>query len=106
MGAGILWFENHPRTSRIKPFVDLGSRATGKSIGRVTFTINCTGASETEAALFEEDLGAPLLVRSHTYFADDESVLYCGTVTFLGDHYSFRFETSRRQFRMDTKLEH
>jgi GntR family transcriptional regulator len=61
-------------------------------VTRIQFVVSSLPASRSEARLLKTKIGAPLLVREHTYFASEDRPVLAGTVVFRGDLYRFRFE--------------
>ncbi len=69
-------------------------------VTRIQFAVSSVPASRAEARLLKTDIGAPLLVREHTYFALEDRPVLAGTVLFRGDLYRFRFEIGADGFHL------
>lgn len=69
-------------------------------VARMQFVVSSVPASRAEARLLKTQIGAPLLVREHTYFASEDRPVLAGTVLFRGDLYRFRFEIGVDGFRL------
>ncbi len=67
-------------------------------VTRIQFVVSSIPASRSEASLLQTRVGAPLLVREHTYFALGDRPVLAGTVLFRGDLYRFRFEIGMDSF--------
>ncbi len=69
-------------------------------VTRIQYVVSSVAASRTEARLLKTRVGAPLLVREHTFFTPDDRPVLAGTVLFVGDLYRFRFEIGDDELRL------
>ena len=70
-----------------QPLVPAVRRILGKSRTRLSLRVTASAARRTEARLLGTKVGAPVLVREHTWYFDPEGPLQYGKSIFRGDRY-------------------
>jgi len=70
-----------------QPLVPAVRRILGKSRTRLSLRVTASAARRTEARLLGTKVGAPVLVREHTWHFDPEGPLQYGKSIFRGDRY-------------------
>lgn len=74
---------------------DLIEKGLGLRIGRIDAALRAVVATKEQAAQLNVAEGAPLLVRSHTLFSDNESIILHGE-SFYVEPFSFRYTATVR----------
>ncbi|MFY0595261.1 MAG: GntR family transcriptional regulator [Cognatishimia sp.] len=74
---------------------DLIEKGLGLKIGRIDAALRAVVASKEQSMQMNVAEGAPLLVRSHTLFSDDESIILHGE-SFYVEPFSFRYTATVR----------
>ncbi len=74
---------------------ELIEQGLGLRIGRIDAALRAVVATDDQAELMNIATGAPLLVRSHTLFTEDESVILHGE-SFYVEPFSFRYTATVR----------
>jgi len=70
-----------------QPLVPALRRILGKSRTRLSLTVTASTARQKEARVLETRVGAPVLVREHTWYFDPEGPMQYGKSVFRGDRY-------------------
>ena len=76
------------------PALDLLQRLAGQKPGRLDIEVSSIAASKDLARLLGVKAGVPLLLRRTTFLSESGQALMHGTVTFLAEHYKFRFSVN------------
>jgi GntR family transcriptional regulator len=76
------------------PVLALLHNLTGRKPGRQDIEVSSAGADPALAKALHVKRGAPLLLRTTTFRDAGGQALLHGTVTFLAEHYRFRFSVS------------
>lgn len=76
---------------------DLIEKGLGLHIARIDAALRAVVATKEQAAQMNIVAGAPLLVRSHTLYCDDERVILHGE-SFYVEPFSFRYTATVREF--------
>jgi GntR family transcriptional regulator len=70
-----------------QPLVPAVRRILGKARTKLALRVTASSASKLEAKLLETKVGAPVLVREHTWYFDPEGPMQYGKSIFRGDRY-------------------
>jgi GntR family transcriptional regulator len=70
-----------------QPLVPALRRILGKSRTRLSVTVTASTARKKDARVLETKLGAPVLVREHTWYFEPEGPMQYGKSIFRGDRY-------------------
>jgi len=62
-------------------------RILGKARTKLALRVTASSARKREAKLLETKVGAPVLVREHTWYFDPEGPMQYGESIFRGDRY-------------------
>jgi DNA-binding GntR family transcriptional regulator len=77
-----------------QPIISLLERIVGKPPGWLDIEVSSAVADRTMARTLQVRTGVPTLMRQTTFFAPNGKPLMHGTVTFLAEHYRFRFRVN------------
>jgi GntR family transcriptional regulator len=70
-----------------QPLVPALRRILGKPRTRLSLNVTASTAHRKEARVLETKVGAPVLVREHTWYYEPEGPMQCGKSIFRGDRY-------------------
>jgi GntR family transcriptional regulator len=70
-----------------QPLVPALRRILGKSRTRLSLTVTASMARKKDARVLETKVGAPVLVREHTWYFEPEGPMQYGKSIFRGDRY-------------------
>ena len=70
-----------------QPLVPAVRRILGKARTKLALRVTASSARKQEAKLLETKVGAPVLVREHTWYFDPEGPMQYGKSIFRGDRY-------------------
>lgn len=74
-----------------QPALHLLQRLAGQKPGRLDIEVSSIAAGKDLARLLRVKAGVPLLLRKTTFLSESGQPLMHGIVTFLAEHYKFRF---------------
>jgi GntR family transcriptional regulator len=74
-----------------QPVLKLIRDLDGRKPGKLEIEVSSTVAAKDMARLLKVRIGAPLLLRNTVFLTEAGEPLMQGTVTFLAEHYKFRF---------------
>jgi GntR family transcriptional regulator len=75
-----------------QPLVPAVRRILGKPRTKLALRVTASDARKREAKLLETKIGAPVLVREHTWYYDPEGPMQYGKSIFRGDRYQMAVE--------------
>lgn len=77
-----------------RPILDLIRHLDGRKPGKLDMEVSSTLAGKEIAHLLKVKAGVPLLLRKTTFLTETGEPIMQGTVTFLAEHYKFRFSVN------------
>ena len=75
-----------------QPLVPAVRRILGKARTKLALRVTASSARKQEAELLETKVGAPVLVREHTWYFDPEGPMQYGKSIFRGDRYQMAID--------------
>jgi GntR family transcriptional regulator len=76
-----------PEEIHNQPLVPAVRRILGKARTRLSLRVTASAARRNEARVLETKVGAPVLVREHTWYFEPEGPMQYGKSVFRGDRY-------------------
>ncbi|MFB3820384.1 MAG: GntR family transcriptional regulator [Candidatus Methylomirabilales bacterium] len=82
-----------------QPLVPAIRRILGKPRTRLVLRVTASVVRQREAKILQTKLGAPVLVREHTWYVDPDGPVQYGKSLFRGDRYQMAVEFSSTSWR-------